>query len=173
MAAHCWTRAITEPVTYTYQGLRANLGDAGPPLTPNKRRADARVRRALVDAWVDPERAQRDLLAAGAVYARTRDSQGLANAYMAHAQTHVSRAHMARPRVGPVLSLPATRTAKREYSFAADIYTHLLEARNIGEYSVSRQKAVHTATKGQRMRPMPLFLEAVDARAAALGGGLL
>ena len=129
------------------------------------------MRRALIDAWCDPERAQRDLLAAGAYYASERDSQGLANAYLAHAQTHIANAHMAGQ--GPVLSLPATITSKREYSFAADIFTFLLEDGNIDRYSLSRQKCVHKATIGQRMRPMPLSMEASDARAAALGGGLV
>ena len=172
--AEVWTRAATEPVTYSFSPMRAPAGDAGPPLTAHKRRADARLRRATTDAWCDPERAKKDLLATGTYYAASRDSQGLANAYMAHAQTHSAIAYMAAVdgHRAPELSLPATQTSRKEYSFAADIYTHLLEDRNVAQYSVARQRSVHRASIGQRMRPAPIFLDAGDARAAVMGGGV-
>ena len=72
-----WTRGQTPTVEYTYRPL-------DPPTPPKlsraaekkKRGADARLRRALVDAWRDPARARSDLLAAGVAYADLGDGQG-------------------------------------------------------------------------------------------------
>ena len=82
-----WTRGVTPPVEYTGRPLQA------PPLPTlskwakrKQHQADVRLRRALVDAWADPERAQKDLNAAGLVYNELLDAQGLANVFMAHAQ---------------------------------------------------------------------------------------
>ena len=54
-----WTRGVTPPVEYTGRPLQA------PPLPTlskwakrKQHQADVRLRRALVDAWADPERAQ-------------------------------------------------------------------------------------------------------------------
>ena len=89
-----WTRGVTPPVEYTGRPLQA------PPLPTlskwakrKQHQADVRLRRALVDAWADPERAQKDLNAAGLVYNELLDAQGLANVFMAHAQTRLANAH--------------------------------------------------------------------------------
>ena len=50
-------------------------------------RADVLTRRAVLDAWVDPARAQRDLAASSRVYAQPHDVQGMANACIAHADS--------------------------------------------------------------------------------------
>ena len=72
-----WTRGQTPWVEYTNRPLQPS---PGPRLTKagenKKRQADARLRRALIDAWRDPARARQDLLAAGNAYADLRDPQG-------------------------------------------------------------------------------------------------
>ena len=162
-----WTRGLTPAVEYTGRPLE-------PPATPQlsraatrkKRAADARLRRALVDAWCDPARAQRDLLAAGAAYASLRDAQGMANAYMAHAQTRLADAHLAD--WSEQLSLPASNMAHEEYLQAHKLYSRMLHLQPT-MYSASRQKPIHAVCKGQRMRPFPLNLDTEDARAADMG----
>ena len=165
-----WTRGQTPFVEYTGRSL-------APPPPPKltraalrkRRQADARMRRALVDAWSDPLRAQRDLLAAGIAYADMGDTQGLANAFMAHAQTRLSNAHLAG--WDQQLSLPASNMAREEYARAHVLYSELLETRPTG-YSAQRQKPVHQVAVGQRMRPIPLRLDAADAYAADMGIGI-
>ena len=72
-----WTRGQDPPVEYTNRPLMPppplNLTRAG---EKKRKCADARLRRALVDAWRDPARARKDLLAAGTAYADLRDAQG-------------------------------------------------------------------------------------------------
>ena len=165
-----WTRGQTPPVEYTGRPLSA---PAPPVLTraaeKKQRWADARVRRALVDAWFDPTRARRDLHAAGAADADLRDAQGLANAFMAHAQTRLADAHLAD--WGQMLSLPASNMAREEYAHAHALYSSLLETRPAW-YSPSRQQSIHVAQLGQARRPFPLRLDKEDARAADMGVGL-
>lgn len=165
-----WTRGLTPHVEYTGRPLfpppAPQLSKAG----KNKRRgADVRLRRALIDGWCDPERAQRDLLAAGTAYADLRDAQGLANAFVAHAQTRLAKSHLAE--WDAQLSLPASNMAREEYAHAHVLYSSLLET-SPAHYSSARQKAVHKAAIGQVMRPVPLTLSAEDARTADMGIGL-
>ena len=164
-----WTRGQTLAVEYTGRPLDPprpmGLTRAG---KNKQRQADARLRRALVDAWCDPERARKDLLAAGSAYASLRDAQGLANAFVAHAQTRLADAHLAD--WGEQLSLPASNLAREEYAQAHTLYSTLLD--NVPKhYSKERQCGVHAVARFQRMRANPLSLSADDARAADLGLG--
>ena len=157
-----WMRAETDWVDYTH---KPSVPPPPRKLTKvgltKQRRADARLRRAMVDAWCDPERARKDLLAAGSAYADLRDAQGLANAFVTHAQTRLADAHLAER--GSQLSLPATSMAHEEYAQAHTLYTTLLEDVP-RHYSKERQRSVHAVAVGQRMRPHPIKLDANDAK---------
>ena len=166
-APPAWTRGVTPPVEYTGLPLEA---PAQPPLTKaalrKQQQADARLRRALQDAWCDPERARVDLHAAGNAYATLQDAQGLANTFVCHAQTHLGEAHLAG--WSPELSLPASNMAMKEYEQAHHMYTALLE-QAATRYSAPRQKSVHDAAIHQSLRPIPLTFTASDASAASRG----
>ena len=165
-----WTRGQTPHVEYTGKPLQPPPAPSLTKAGQHKRRvADAKLRRALIDAWCDPERAQKDLHAAGNMYADLCDAQGMANAFMAHAQTRLASAHLAG--WGEQLSLQASNMAREEYAHAHQLYSSLLDTRPTF-YSDARQKSVHKATKGQCMRPIPLSLTAEDARAADMGVGV-
>ena len=81
-----WTRGQTPAVEYTNRPL--NPPEPPKLSRPSERKrkgADARLRRALIDAWRDPARARSDLHAAGAAYADLDDAQGAsATFYLAH-----------------------------------------------------------------------------------------
>ena len=162
-----WTRGITEHVEYTGLPLKPppapKLNKAG---VRKQQQADARLRRALHDAWRDPERARVDLNAAADTYALLEDPQGLANTFVCHAQTRLGEAHLAGWSAD--LSLPASNMAREEYSQAHAMYTALLEQAPM-RYSVPRQRSVHKATVKQNLRPIPLTLTAVDSMAASIG----
>jgi hypothetical protein len=189
-----WIRAHTPFVEYTGGPLAAS---PAPTLTKSmerrKRAADVRLRRALSDAWCEPSRARRDLLAAGVAFADLGDAQGvrssdvnaailasdrqhtlwlcagLANAFVAHAQTRVADAYMAQ--WGQQLSIPASNMAREEFAHAHQLYTSLLEVEPT-HYSARRQRSVHKASIGQRMRPVPLRFTADDTRVAIMDTGL-
>ena len=162
-----WIRGQTPFVQYTHKPI-----EPPPPRTLTRagvnkqRRADARLRRAMVDVWCDPARARKDLLAAGSAYADLRDAQGLANAFVAHAQTRVADAHLAE--WDRQLTLPASNMAREEYAQAHKLFSALLDGMP-RHYSAPRQVPVHAVTTGQRMRPYPLQMNADDAKPAALG----
>jgi hypothetical protein len=162
-----WMRGQTPFVEYTHKPdeppLPRKLTKAG---LSKQRRADARLRRAMVDAWCDPARARKDLLAAGSAYADLRDAQGLANAFVAHAQTRIADAHLAE--WDSQLSLPASNMAREEYAQAHKLFSALLDDMP-RHYSAPRQHPVHAVTTGQRMRPYPLSLSADDAKPASIG----
>lgn len=192
-----WTRGITPSVIYTGRPLEPpparKLTKAG---ELKQRMADARVRRALVDAWRDPSRARKvrvtasvpqdavavphgknharvmswqDLMAAGTMYADLRDAQGLANAFVAHAQTRLADAYLAE--WDEQLSVPASNMAREEYAHAHVLYSSLLDV-DATMYSAKRQVSVHAVAVGQEGRPVPLTLKAEDARVAAAGVGV-
>ena len=90
----------------------------------------------------------------------------MANAFVAHAQTRLSDAHMAE--WDPYLSLQASNIAREEYSHAHALYSALLDSQPT-HYSAARQRSVHKASINQTMRPIPLTLDTEDARAADAG----
>ena len=94
---------------------------------------------------------------------------GLANAFVAHAQTRLADAYLAE--WSQQLSLPASNMAREEYAHAHALYTALLE-KGPTRYSPTRQKSVHAVAVGQRMRPIPLRLDVEDARSADMGLGV-
>ena len=162
-----WMRGDTPWVEYTNKPSEPpqprRLSKVG---LAKQRRADARLRRAMVDAWCDPERARKDLLAAGSTYADLHDAQGLANAFVTHAQTRLADAHLAG--WDAQLSLPASNMAHEEYAQAHKLYSTLLDEMP-RHYGKERQRSVHTVAVGQRMRPNQLRLNADDAKLAAMG----
>lgn len=164
-----WIRAEAPPVEYTFQPLAPT-----PVAEPTRRvrnqtkRADVRMRRALQDAWCDPARARSDLLAAGTAYAELGDSQGLAMAFAAHAQTRLGDANLAGWKAH--LSLNAAGLAREEYSHAHAIFSSLLNTQPVS-YKVARHQPYERACIAQRMRPAPLHMTAEDACAASMGGG--
>ena len=160
-------RAETAPVEYTYLPAAPPPPPVASRWTKTKRRqADARVRRALRDAWCDPARARKDCFAAGAVYADLQDGQGMAMAFIAHAQTRLGDANLSE--LAPHLGTTAAGLAREEYSHAHAIYTSLLHSRPT-RYDVSRHMPFERAARGQRMRPWPLVMGAEDAKAASIG----
>lgn len=137
------------------------------------RRADARVRVAMRDAWADPAAARAHLEAATFVYASMRDAQGMANALFAHADTIRADAHLAS------LSAPAVPSAQRaacraraQYLQAAQIYGAIAEAGDsaVWPYNARRQRPIWAAMREQRRRPLHLTLGPQDALACLVGG---
>ena len=118
------------------------------------RGADARLRRAMRQAYTDPMRSHADIRAATAVYAKYRDAQGLANACLASADARrAEAAGDAKVRVA-MESLPwapgypgAVSAARAEYAQAVVIYELLLQHREM--YDGRRQSTVHTALREQ------------------------
>ena len=162
-----WTRGQTPFVEYTHKPAEPPQPRKLTKVGLNKqRRADARLRRAMVDAWCDPSRARKDLLAAGSAYADLQDAQGLANAFVAHAQTRVADAHLAE--WDRQLSLPASNMAREEYAQAHKLFSTLLDDMP-RHYAAPRQVPVHAVIKGQRMRPYPLQMNADDSKPASVG----
>ena len=142
-------------VSYTY----APPPPEAPPLSARRqplavRGADARLRRAVRQAYTDPMRSHADIRAATAVYARYRDAQGLANACLASADARrAEAAGDAKVRVA-MESLPwapgypgAVSAARAEYAQAVVIYELLLQHREM--YDGRRQSTVHTALREQ------------------------
>ena len=165
-----WIRGQTAPVEYTYRPLEPPAAPSRTRATLTKRRqADVRVRRALRDAWCDPARARKDVEAAGAVYADIQDEQGLAMAFIAHAQTRLGDMHLSGMKEG--LGLAAIGLACEESSHAHAIYTSLLQTGPL-RYDVHRHPAFEKAAIAQRFRPWPLTMTADDAAAASVGFGL-
>lgn len=163
-----WIRGETAAVEYSYLPLSpppAPLPQSRKTLT-KRRQADVRVRRALRDAWCDPSRARKDLLDAGAKFAEIEDGQGLAMAFIAHAQTRLGDSNLAG--FAPHLCLSAVNLAREEYSHAHAICTSLLYTRPT-TYDGSRHYPFEKAATKQRMRPTPLVMGAEDAKAAAGG----
>lgn len=162
-----WTRGVEPWVTYTSRPLQPPEPF---PRTPSEerrvRQADVRLRRALRDAWCDPSRARRDLNVAGGHYKALHDAQGLANTFIAHAQTRLADANLAE--LSDQQSLPAANMAREEYAHGHRVFAALLQ-RAPAHYSYPRQSAVHRACTGQFMRPVPLRLDPEDARAAEVG----
>lgn len=162
-----WVRGETPWVEYTYHppALPTPRSPTRKELT-HMRQADVRVARALRDAWCDPARARTDLLAAGATYASVGDTQGLANAFIAHAQTRLSDAHLAEHESR--LNISTYALAREEYQSAHAIFTSLLHTEP-ARYQVRRLDRFQKASIGQRMRPYPLKHTAEDAYIASIG----
>lgn len=162
---------VPSPVEYTH----APMPKEGPTVPPagtlgkkQQRWADARLRRAYRDAWCDPERARKDLLAAGNAYANLRDPQGMANSFIAHAETRL--ADSVHTGYGPSLGLSAVLQAREEFQYAGHILTSVLHEQAT-RYSTPRGSGIRAAIVGQRMRhPGPLTLTAADTVVAVRGG---
>jgi hypothetical protein len=162
---------VPQPVEYTYSPLPKS-GPTVPPKGSSGRKkqrwADARLRRAFRDAWCDPERARKDLLAAGNAYADLRDPQGMAHAFIAHAETRLADSH--HTGYGASLGLSAVLTAREEFQYAGHILTAVVNEQ-CTRYSTGRGEGFKASIRGQRMRhPQPLTLTAADTRVAAKGG---
>jgi hypothetical protein len=137
------------------------------------RRADARLRVAMRDAWADPVAARAHLEAATFVYASMRDAQGMANALLAHADTIRGDAHLASLSAPAVPAAQrAARRARAEYLQAAQVYSALAEAGDsaVCPYDARRQRSVWAAMREQRRRPLALTLGPRDALACLVGG---
>ena len=161
------------PVEYTYAPAPVegpSLPPGGPHGVARQRRADARLRRAYRNAWCDPERSRKDLVAAGNEYAELRDAQGMANAFIAHAETRLADAH--HNGYGASLGLSAALTAREEFEYASQLFASLLNQQP-RRYAAQRGHGIQSAVVGQRMRPFPLSLTAEDARPAEIGGGAM
>lgn len=165
-----WVRGETPPVEYTFRPATMPPAPRRSKATrAHQRQADVRARRGLRDAWCDPARARKDLLAAATAYNTMKDEQGLANAFIAHAQTRLGDAHLAE--LGSQLSLHSSMLAREEYSHAHAIFTTLLNTQ-AKRYDTRRIGPFETASTAQRFRPRPLKHTAVDAMSAAIGGDL-
>eukprot|EP00965_Chrysotila_dentata_P212670 6187171-Pleurochrysis_carterae.AAC.3 len=130
------------------------------------RHADVRLRRALQTAWVDPETAQGDLCAATAIYAELQDPQGMAHAYVAHADARRGVFYLGSIQANCLPNLAPVTTAAHagiEYSLANRTFTGLQR------YDTRRGRAAQAAMKAAK-RPVPLSLNARDFSTAILGG---
>jgi hypothetical protein len=168
-----WVHAEAPAVEYTFrpsewmpqapQRSRADL--------TRQHRADVRVRRALRDAWCDPARARKDLVAAATIYDSLKDEQGLASAFIAHAQTRLGDANLAMSfaKVRSEVTIPSSSLAREEYSHAHAIFTSLLNTQT-KRYDVRRLGSFEEASTNQFFRPRPLQHTAADTMAAAMGG---
>ena len=74
-------------------------------------------------------------------YAALSDAQGMANAFVAHAEARCADAYYA-GHTGD-LTLPACERARAEYTHAAALFGALLKQPD--RYDLPRQKMVHTA----------------------------
>jgi hypothetical protein len=148
-----------------------------PPRTKTEkmlsRRADARLRAAMRDAWADPAAARAHLEAATFVYTSMRDAQGVANALFAHADSIRADAHLGSLSAPAVPAAQrAARRARAEYRQAAEIFGALAEAGDsaVWPYDARRQRPIWAAMREQRKRPLPLTLGPQDALACLVGG---
>lgn len=142
----------TEPGTYyTYAPVPVVVDQ---PMDRARARAlhqaDVRLRRAVRAAWTDPSLARQDCLAVGAQYAALQDAQGMANAFIAHAEAQCADAcYAGLARLDkhgkPTFGAQSHSRAKEEYLHATSLYSALEERRIPNGYSYPRQSPTHTA----------------------------
>ncbi len=165
-------------VEYTF----ANLVPPPPPARGHrpaatdlakKRAADARMRRAMRDAWADPESSRRHLDAAAQAYAALSDDQGLAYVYFASADCRRAAAHMGKLSgpLEPVGALTDNLAARTGYAKGLQLLGGLAASpERAAAYDVRRSETTHDAMRSQARRPVPVGMDADDVTAAFLGG---
>ena len=140
----------------------------------HQRAADARMRRAMMDAWADPVSSRAHIRAASEIYSKLDDAQGMAYVHLAAADTLRADAHMARLAnpIGPPKAFSENISAQTEYASALKLLGHIASdaERSARCYQVSRQQPMHAAMIAQRLRPVRLTLDSVDCTTAYAGG---
>lgn len=106
-----------------------------------QRHADAALRRAAGMAWKDPKLSTGESKKAAPVFAALRDPQGLAGAFVAHAEARCAHAHHAH-HAGVQCSQNFSK-ARDEYAQAVALYRMLASSPEL--YDWPRQKRFHEA----------------------------
>jgi hypothetical protein len=110
-------------------------------------------------------------VAAATIYDSLKDEQGLASAFIAHAQTRLGDSNLAISfaKVRSEVTIPSSSLAREEYSHAHAIFTSLLNTQP-KRYDVRRLGSFEEASTKQFLRPRPLQHTVADTMAAAMGG---
>lgn len=156
-------------VTYTYAPMIEHLSSDGidrlayrdekqtdseaselfdPSARRRQRQADARLRRAVRQAWTDPNLAKGDCIKALPVHASLRDVQGVAGLLMARAEARMADSHYAA--YPGTLGTSHWIQARIEFSQSAALYGAMLNDPKL--YSLSRQSTVHAALSALTQR---------------------
>ena len=132
------------------------------------RLADARLRRAVLHAWVDPAVARTDIAAAVAAYSSLQDVPGISRACAAHADLIRADGHLSRIQGRTGRSPAVCSLARVEYERSAELCAGQLQAHL--DRKTGRKLPVTAAYRSQRRPAGPLTFGIYDAFVASIGG---